>query len=103
MKKMALIAAIATVLTGPAHAQKTISDVICETSEALMGNVVLGYRARGIPVGSAENIFTSVQDINTRLFLTQVTREIYANPEAGREYLKSGQFRAACVKIHRGY
>ena len=103
MKKMTLLAAIAAVLTGPAHAQNSISDAVCGNYENIMRNVVLGYRAQGIPVSNAERVFNSEKDANTRVFLKQLTREIYADPEAGREYIQSGRFRAACVKTHRGY
>jgi hypothetical protein len=84
-------------------AQNTISDTICEMYEGMMSNVVLSYRQQGLPVSIAESTFDSEEDIRTRVFLKRVAREIYANPEKGREYITSGQFRQACVTTHRGF
>ena len=103
MKRMTLLVAMAAVISGPANAQNSISDAACRNYENIMKNIILGYRAQGIPVGNAESAFKSEKDLNTRLFLKQLTREIYADPEAGRKFIQSGQFRADCVKIHRGY
>lgn len=103
MKKITLIVAIAAVLSGPAHAQNSISDAVCGNHEKIMEDVILGYREQGIPVGNAESVFKSQKDVNTRIFLKKVTREIYSDPESGRKYIQSGRFRTDCVKIHRGY
>ena len=90
-------------ISGTASAQNTISDSVCGMWENVMKSPVLSYRAQGIPIGTAESVFSSEEDVRTRVFLKQVTREIYAKPEAGRKYIESGNFRQDCVKTHRGY
>lgn len=85
------------------EAQNTVSHNICRHYEHLMASSVLDFRQRGIPVSHAENIFTVERDIRTRVFLKDVTREIYADPEYGRRYLQSKSFFNDCLKTHRGY
>jgi len=68
-----------------------------------MSSPVLIWRRDGVPVGTAQDIFKNEDDINTRIFLFQITRAIYADPVAGRKYIESGAFRRDCLKVHRGY
>lgn len=82
---------------------ESVSDLYCSSYEDQMLNAVLPYRTQGFPVSVAENIFNSEKDVTTRVFLKQVTRAVYADPQAGRDYLKSGRFRKDCLKTHRGY
>lgn len=103
MKKFLLLAVMAAFVSGPIRAQNTISDAVCRNYGNLMKFTVLMYRDQGIPVGTAERIFSSEKDVDTRVFLYDVTRETYKNPDMGREFIDSGKFLSACVKIHRGY
>jgi len=69
----------------------------------IITNVDLLNRSREIHIGKVVGIFDSVDDINTRIFFTQISREIYTNPEVGRKYIETDQFRADYVKTYRGY
>jgi hypothetical protein len=103
MKKLLVIFLLA--LTGStAFAQNSISDAICQSNAQIMQSVIIPWRQSGqIPIGSAEETWNSESDVRLRIFLKRITRQIYANPQAGQKYIQSGQFQADCVKTHRGY
>lgn len=82
---------------------QTLSHTMCSHYEGLMKSTVLSWRSSGIPVGEAQKIFNNEEHVETRVFLKKITRETYANPDAGRKFLESGQFREACLKVHRGF
>ncbi len=90
-------------LVRPVLSQSSMSEATCRYYEGIFLNVVLHYRAQGFPVRHAMDAFNSERDIDTKIFLWQLTREIYEDPSAGRQYLQSGQFREDCIKVNRGF
>lgn len=85
--------------------KQTISDLTCRVHKNRM-DMALRWRAQDMPVSYVEDAlfdFDAEDDIRTLRFLRAALRQIYADAEAGREYLDSGRFEADCVKIHRGY
>lgn len=102
MKKL-LAFIFVSIVCANSDAQTTISDSICQHYEGIMSRTVLSWRRSGIPVGTAQDIFNNEKDFKTQVFLYQITREVYADPVAGQEYIQSGRFRKDCLKVHRGY
>lgn len=68
-----------------------------------MKTEILKLRQQGAPLYSTLNLFNNEKNPGLRDFLQQETREIFADPDKGRKYLESGQFRPACIKAYRGY
>jgi len=87
----------------PVFSQSGISENICRHYEGIFVNVILNYRAQGFPIRHALDAFNNEQDLDTRMFFWSLTKEIYENPSAGRQYLYSGKFRADCIKVNRGF
>ena len=101
--KKALVLSVAICFSPLAEAQ-SVSHAICQSYEGIMESTILSWRQSGqIPISAAEDVWNSENDARTRVFLKQVTREIYRNPEGGQQYIKSGRFVNDCVKTHRGY
>jgi hypothetical protein len=83
---------------------QSVSHAICQSYEGIMDSTILSWRQSGqIPIGAAEDVWNSESDARTRVFLKQITREIYRNPNAGQQYIKSGRFLSDCIKTHRGF
>jgi len=86
-----------------AYAQ-SVSHAVCQSAAGIMESTILSWRQSGqIPISAAEDVWNSESDARTRVFLKQVTREIYRNPQGGQQYIKSGKFLNDCVRTHRGY
>ena len=101
--KNLLVSAFILSLVPFANAQ-SLSDALCQSHKSIMEQTILSWRQSGqIPIGAAEDVWNSESDVRTRVFLKQVTREIYKNPQAGQQYLKGGKFLSDCVRTHRGY
>ena len=100
--KNLLLSSLMLCLVPIANAQ-SLSDGICENHKNIMEQTILSWRENQMPVGRAENVFNFEKDVRTRVFLKEVVREIYKNPQAGQQYLRSGKFKSDCVKTHRGY
>lgn len=83
--------------------QSGMSENTCRYYEGIFVNVILNYRAQGFPVRHAMDAFNDERDLSTQMFLWSLTKEIYEDPAAGRQYLYSGKFRADCIKINRGF
>lgn len=102
MKKI-LLFVLSISLYSIAQAQ-SVSHAVCQSYEGIMESTILSWRQSGqIPISVAEDVWNSESDPRTRVFLKQVTREIYRNPQAGQQYLKGSRFLSDCIKTHRGF
>ena len=88
----------------PLTQAQSLSHAVCQSYAGIMESTILSWRQSGqIPISAAEDVWNSESDARTRVFLKQVTREVYRNPQGGQQYIKSGKFLNECVKTHRGY
>lgn len=81
------------------------SEILCASYKSRM-DMALRWREQGFPVAYVEDALFSIDvedDLRTLRFLRQTLRNIYAEPDTGREYLDEGSFEGDCVKIHCGY
>jgi hypothetical protein len=83
---------------------QSVSHAICSNYEGIMGSTILPWRHGGqVPIGVAEDIWNSEDQVRTRVFLKRVTRDIYRDPATGQKYLASKRFFNDCLATHRGY
>jgi hypothetical protein len=95
MKKL-LVSSLILCLVPFANAE-SIADQKCELIENIMEQTILSGRELR-PIQAAENMWNKENDVRLRVFLKEVVREIYKNPQAGQQYLRSGKFKSDCVK-----
>lgn len=101
--KKALLFGLMICMSSITQAQ-SVSHAVCHSYAGIMESTILSWRQSGqIPISAAEDVWNSESDARTRVFLKQVTREIYRNPQGGQQYIKSGGFVNDCVRTHRGY
>ena len=66
-----------------------------------MNQVILMYRQNEISKDTAVDHWSSEDNVEVRIFLKKITREIYKNPESGKKYLASCAFYEVGLKLHR--
>ena len=94
--KNLLVSAFILSLVPFANAQ-SLAHTICDLHNRTMELVILAGRELR-PIEAAENMWNKENDVRLRVFLKKVVREIYKNPQAGQQYLRSGKFKSDCVE-----
>ena len=99
-----MITMLLTAVFSDANAE-SISEIVCTFEEFQIKNALLN-RQNDIPIGRSKEFLRDFHDndnLELRMFLSDVVGRIYKNPSAGKIYLDTKQFFNDCVKIHRGY
>ena len=107
MKRLIRIVAIAALIPSVFYSQSANSNealysAMCIGDQATMENVYQ-LQQSGVPLDSATSTFNSEPDARVRVFMKKVARQIYANPKSWNGYLKTGGFKADCIKARSGY